>query len=159
MEQLTLGHVYRLAVEGILSGKTYDLWPTALRQAYLGFLGVSATPKGGDPRIIQALDPAQVKPEEEPKKPEEEKKPEITPVDEASAFAPIWQYFPGEARLRVQGEGLRLAEVFSLSGKLLQTQVLSGALETEFSLGSLPSGIYLIRLVGASGSRTIRVRR
>ena len=158
-EQLTLGHVYRLAVEGIRSGKTYDLWPTVLRQAYLGFLGVSATPKGGDPRIIQALDPAQVKPEEEPKKPEEEKKPEITPVDEASAFAPIWQYFPGEARLRVQGEGLRLAEVFSLSGKLLQTQALLGALETEFSLGSLPSGIYLIRLVGASGSRTIRVRR
>ena len=116
-------------------------------------------PKGGDPRIIQALDPAQVKPEEEPKKPEEEKKPEITPVDEASAFTPIWQYFPGEARLRVQGEGLRLAEVFSLSGKLLQTQALTGALETEFSLGSLPSGIYLIRLVGTSGSRTIRVRR
>ena len=89
--------------------------------------------------------------------PKPEPQPEPQPKEEEAQ--PQFRYFPTESRVEVVGKQLLRLEVFDMMGRRLILQPLTGTTKVSLSLGTLPQGIYLVRILDGTSYATHRLAR
>ena len=96
----------------------------------------------------------------EPKpKPEEQPEAKPAPIPSKETQEAPLRYFPTERRVEVFGKQLLRLEVFDLMGKRLILRPLSGVQQASHYLTTLPSGIYLLRVLDGGSYTTYRLAR